>query len=126
MNLVEAYECGKRVRHPEAPGRTASRVAGSLRWLDKEGCADTYVTVDIGTLHGWELVPEPPKRYDFVEALAMMRQGKWMRPVWGAYADYRRNTDGQWVGKFIDTHNESTVTIHASRFDELWEEAPNQ
>jgi len=128
MNLVEAYECGKMVRHPSAL-RTAIKAGRSLRWLDDKGCADTYVTVDNVLLHDWELVPEPPKRYTFEEALPMMRQGKMMRPVLQGTAcnKYYRRLPNASVYMEMDAKDGSEVggaDILLSYCDAMWEERP--
>lgn len=125
MTLIEAWNaafCNRTVKHGS---RKAVIYGKSLRWVGESGSYDDLVPVAEGLLDGWELVPEPPKRYDFEKALAMMRQGKWMRPVGGNGCYNARSESGKW----LESDTNGIIHSHCVLFalyntDMMWEERP--
>lgn len=84
MKFWEAVErirkYGGKITRPIACG-TASAEAW---WDDRvlmDGAGRSFVVEARDLDADWQVVEPPPKEYSFMEAFAMMEQGKWMRPV---------------------------------------------
>jgi hypothetical protein len=76
MEAMKAAREGKRVRAPH--GEWMKAASRHMVWADPRE-RDNYVllTLDMVNLD-WEIEQPPPKRYTFLEAVAMMEQGKTM------------------------------------------------
>lgn len=100
-------------------------INGVLYWVlhdDTPGMAAQ--ANDTVLFKSWEMASPPPKRYTFEEALVMMRQGKWMSPVFSCNQRYRRNGTA-WENEYIYNHSsDKTSTLLMSHVDAMWEERP--
>jgi hypothetical protein len=123
MRIQDAIDMAKGTCKDLVIGQSRARwMNGALYWVCHNGDLGEPVKCNDTVLYNsWDLVPEPPKRYDFVEALAMMRQGKWMRPVGTAYW-FSRNLAGVWVERGVAAETHEAMSITLSNTDQMWEE----
>lgn len=80
MNIYEAAlaaKAGKIVKHTDSKGFVLEAYwdGYNLQWT----AIRSTVAVRESTLNGWYIVEEPPKEYTFVEAYAMIQDGKKMK-----------------------------------------------
>lgn len=64
----------------------------------------------------------PPKRYSFAEAYAMMKQGRWMKPVAGTRNGTRVEVDG-WVTRDSISTYPLKPAFDVDEIDDQWVEA---
>jgi len=131
MTLNEVYQAaasGKRVyyRYPETDDaeqnrryvKVLHRFGMDVLVWDSTGC-DVSITNITSMPERW--FAEDPKQYDFAEALELMKQGKWMRPVIGGLKF--KIEGGNWMKWVIGTSFPSnTFEIPVSFIQSKWVE----
>lgn len=131
MRLQDAIDMARSTGSDLVLGSHKARwVNDALYWVCHDNTLGTSINANGTVVFGvWELATPPPKRYTFEEALVMMRQGKWMRPVLQQAACnkyYRRLTNAS-VYMEMDAKDGSEVgcaDILLSYCDAMWEERP--
>lgn len=84
MTFMEAVKAssdrGVKIRLKGHTGFSAAWINGRLSWVHGDHGYSGEVLISWDVLGGeWEIVPTPPRQYDFAEAYKMMKGGKWMK-----------------------------------------------
>jgi hypothetical protein len=113
MEAMKAAREGKRVRAPH--GEWMKAASRHMVWADPRE-RDNYVLLTLDMMNlDWEIEQPPPKRYTFLEAVAMMEQGKRMRPV-GWHGSYFSVENGRTI------YNGTTQDMRVYMIKAQWEE----
>jgi len=129
MTFFEAIEVARRGSKVKRDDSTGDVVI----WKDGYLANERGHSVEINQWnmdHAWQIVPDPPKTYTFMEALEMMKQGRVMQPVIAYNIDDLSSTDDELkFAKFqikkgkIFNSQDGYHGVQLRMIESLWQEA---
>jgi hypothetical protein len=128
MEAMQAARDGKRVRMKH-------HQSGWFKWIvgkfTEHGCLTSQdggcPNISSMALDGeWEIEQPPPKKYSFLEAVALMEQGKTMRPVSVGHDDVRHTFEvrrHRSANRFFVVGSTTEMGMSLPEIQSEWEEA---